>query len=88
MATVKDKSSQTRTSQLEVSTMIVNKLDEFYCDSKKLVKETLSQMNRSEFREHTTEFRLKTIYPIYVKPLTVLFNKYTVLSCEKNMYHC
>ena len=32
--------------------------------------------------------KLKTICPIYVKPPTPLFNKYTVLSCKKNMYHC
>ena len=32
--------------------------------------------------------RLKTLCPIYVKPPTTLFNKYTVLSCQKNMYHC
>ena len=45
---VKDTSSQTRTSLLETSTMIVNKLDACHCDSIKLVKETLSAMNRSE----------------------------------------
>ena len=28
---------------------------------------------------------LKTICPIYVQPLTALFNKYTVRSCKKNM---
>ena len=32
--------------------------------------------------------RLKTKCPIYVKPRTAFFNKYTVLSCKKNMYHC
>ena len=32
--------------------------------------------------------RLKTICPIYVEPPTALFNKYIVLSCKKNMYHC
>ena len=30
----------------------------------------------------------KTLCPIYVKPPTGLFNKYTVLFCKKNMYHC
>ena len=34
--------------------MIVNKLDTCHYDSMKLVKETLSQMNRSEFREDVT----------------------------------
>ena len=51
ITTIKDTSSQTRISQLETSTMIVNKLDACHCDSMKLVKETLSQINRSEFRE-------------------------------------
>ena len=32
--------------------------------------------------------KLKAIHHIYVKPPTALFNKYTVLSCKKNMYHC
>ena len=32
--------------------------------------------------------RLKKICPIDVKPFTALFNKYTILSCKKNMYHC
>ena len=31
--------------------MILNKLDACHCDSVKLVKETLSQMKRPEFRE-------------------------------------
>ena len=30
----------------------------------------------------------KTIFPIYVKPPAALFNKYTLLSCKMNMYHC
>ena len=34
--------------------MIVNNLDTCHCDSMKLLKETLSQMNRSEFWEDTT----------------------------------
>ena len=34
--------------------MIVNKLDTCHYDSMKLVKETLSQMNRSELREDVT----------------------------------
>ena len=51
---VKDTSSQTRISRLETSTMIENKLDACHCDSLKLVKETLSQMNISEFRENIT----------------------------------
>ena len=38
--TSKDTSSQTN-SQLETSTMIVNKLDICHCDSMKLVRETL-----------------------------------------------
>ena len=46
ITTIKDKSSQTRISQLETSTMIFNKLDACHCDSKKLAKKTLSQMNR------------------------------------------
>ena len=54
ITTVKDTSSQTTISQLETSIMIVNKLDSCQCDSMKRVKETLSQMNRSEFREDTT----------------------------------
>ena len=45
---------QTRISQLETLTMIVNKLEACHCDSMKLVKETLSQMNRSEFRKDIT----------------------------------
>ena len=32
--------------------------------------------------------RPKTISPIYVKPPPAFFNKYTVLSYKKNMYHC
>ena len=48
ITTMKDTSSQTRISQLETSTMIVNNLDACHCDSMKLVKETLSQINRSE----------------------------------------
>ena len=32
--------------------------------------------------------RLKTVCPIYVKPPMVLFNIYTVLSCNENMYYC
>ena len=47
ITTMKDTSSQTRISQLE-TTMIVNNLDACHCDSMKLVKETLSQINRSE----------------------------------------
>ena len=34
--------------------MIVNKLDTCHYDSMKLVKEALSQMNRSELREDVT----------------------------------
>ena len=34
--------------------MIVNKLDACHCDSVKLVKKTLSQINRSEIREDIT----------------------------------
>ena len=34
--------------------MIVNKLDACHCDSAKLVKKTLSQINRSEIREGIT----------------------------------
>ena len=26
--------------------------------------------------------------PICIEPPTVLFNKYTIFSCKKNMYHC
>ena len=33
------------------STVVVNKLDVCHCDSMKLVKETLSQISGSEFRE-------------------------------------
>ena len=55
ITTVKDTSSQTRISRLETSTMIVNKLDACHSDSMKLVKETLSQINRSEFREDVTD---------------------------------
>ena len=40
ITTAKDTSSQTN-SQLETSTMIVNKLDICHCDSMKLVRETL-----------------------------------------------
>ena len=50
IATVKDASSQTRISQLKTSAMIVNKLDTCHYDSMKLVKERLSQMNRSNGR--------------------------------------
>ena len=32
--------------------------------------------------------RLKTICPIYVKSPMALLNKYTALSCKKDMYHC
>ena len=32
--------------------------------------------------------RLKTICPIHAKPPTTLFNKYTILFCKGNMYHC
>ena len=32
--------------------------------------------------------RSKAICLIYIKPPTALLNKYTVLSCNKNMYHC
>ena len=35
--------------------MVVNKLDACHCDSMKLVKETLSQINRSEFKEDITD---------------------------------
>ena len=38
IATVKDTSQNTRFSQLETTTMIVNKLDTCYCDSKNLFK--------------------------------------------------
>ena len=41
-------------SQLETSTVIVNKFDACHCDSVKLVKETLSEINRSVFREDIT----------------------------------
>ena len=51
MTTVKYTSLWTSISQLETSTMIVNKLDACLYDSVKLVKETLSQINRSESRE-------------------------------------
>ena len=52
--TINDTSSQTRIPQLETSIMIVNKLNACHCDSMKLVKETLSQKNRSEFWEDIT----------------------------------
>ena len=55
ITTIKDTSSQTRISQLETSRMVVNKLDACHCDSMKLVKETLSQINRSEFKEDITD---------------------------------
>ena len=32
--------------------------------------------------------RLKTICPIYIKPLPSFFKKYTFLTCKKNIYHC
>ena len=32
--------------------------------------------------------RLKTICLTYVKPCMVFFNKYTILSCKRNIYHC
>ena len=41
------------------SRMIVNKLDACHCDSMKPVKETLSQMNRSEFREDVKDMGRK-----------------------------
>ena len=47
-----------------------------YNDKQKLYKD-LQQTNRS-----------KAICLIYIKPPTALLNKYTVLSCNKNMYHC
>ena len=54
ITTIKNISSETRICQLERSIMIVNKLDACLCDSMELVKGTLSQMNRSEFREDIT----------------------------------
>ena len=51
ITTVKDTSSESGISQLETSAMIVSKLYVCHCDSMKLVKETISQMNRYEFRE-------------------------------------
>ena len=54
IAIVNDTSSNTKFSQLETTTMIVNKLDTCYCDSMKLVSEAPLQMNRSEFREDIT----------------------------------
>ena len=55
IAIVKDTSSQSRISQLETSTMIVNKIDACHCHLMRLVKETLSQTNRFEFREDITD---------------------------------
>ena len=49
ITTVKDTAPHARLSQLETSTMIVSKLDACHCGSMKH-KETLSQMNKSEFR--------------------------------------
>ena len=51
MTTVKYTSLWISISQLETSTMIVNKLDACQYDAMKLVKETLSQINRSESRK-------------------------------------
>ena len=53
ITTVKDNSSQTGISQQKISTTIVNKTckQACHCDSMKLAKETLSQINRSELRE-------------------------------------
>ena len=33
----------------------------------------------------TTKPQTQTLCPIYVKPPTVFWNKYTVLSCKKSM---
>ena len=41
--------------------MIFNKLDACHCDSKKLVKETLSQMNRSKFRKDITVAKMSIV---------------------------
>ena len=60
ITTIKDSSSQTRISQLETSTMIVSKLDACHYDSMKTVKETLSQMNRSQYTEDISNAK-KTI---------------------------
>ena len=55
ITTAKDTSLQTKISQLETSTMILNNLDACCCDSIKLVKEAFLQINTSEeFRENIT----------------------------------
>ena len=51
----KDISSQTRIFQLEMSTMIISQLDTCHCDSMKLIKKTIAQINRFEFREDITD---------------------------------
>ena len=55
ITTAKDTSLQTKISQLETSTMILNNLDVCRCDSIKLVKEAFLQINTlEEFRENIT----------------------------------
>ena len=55
ITTIKDTSSQTRISHLETTTMVVSKLDACHYDSIKLVKDTLTQMNKTQHREDITD---------------------------------
>ena len=53
------------------------------------VKELVARSRRKYLDGNLQQInRLKTICPIYVKLSTAFFNKYIVLSCKKNMYHC
>ena len=58
--------------------MIVNKLDTCHCDSVKLVKETLSHMNRSEFMKDITSAKksIKKTWNKKCKSRKVLFWKH------------
>ena len=60
ITTIKDESSKTRISHLETSTLIVNKIDACHHDSMKVIKETFTQMNKSDLREDISDAR-KTI---------------------------
>ena len=65
----KNSSSQITVFQLETSTVMVRKLDPCHCDSMKLVRvrKTLSQMNRSEFRDDITGARKSIVKTWNVK---------------------
>ena len=67
--------------------MIFNKLDACHCDSKKLVKETLSQMNRSEFRKDITDITIVKTWNEKYKSRNDLFYRHHLKKRFEELYN-